>query len=127
MKIDREMRALQVLEAYLKAACPYDTGNLLSSIRIVQRQKTFGVIIGGEIADYAVYTNEAWTADRWRGRRNPNEGWIDDTINEALPAIRQIMSGAMTKAEYNSIIERQEKIVKATRENRIRQIKGESI
>lgn len=84
-----------VLHSALVANAPKDTWNLaLNSIRIVQEGGSYHVVVGGEIAPYAVYTNEPWL----RGK-NPNEGWIERTIEECLPIIRQIMSGALTKTE----------------------------
>lgn len=121
---DREMRSLQVLEAFVRAYCPYDTGNLLSSVRIVQRDSNFGILIGGEIADYVVYTNEAWVAERWHGRQNPNQGWIESAIQAALPEVKRVMSGAMTQSEYDNIIASQNKVVQETRERRIASIEG---
>lgn len=118
------MQALQLLEAYLKAGAPYDTGNLaLNSIRIVQdKDNKFAIIIGGEIADYAVFTNEAWAKGK-----NPNEGWIESTINSALPNVRKAMSGALTQQEYDELMAGQTKTLKATQEKRLEQIQGASI
>lgn len=33
------------------------------------------IYIDESVAPYAVYTNEPWTAKRWKGKPNPNEGW----------------------------------------------------
>lgn len=117
--INREMQALELLVAYLKAGAPYDTGNLaLNSIRIIQdKDNKFAIIIGGEIADYAVYTNEAWAIGK-----NPNEGWIENTIDIALPNIKKAMSGTLTQKEYNELMAEQAKTLKATQELRLEQI-----
>jgi len=86
-----------VLHTALVANAPKDTWNLaLNSIRIVQEAGSWYIVIGGEIAPYAVYTNEPWL----RGK-NPNEGWIERTIENCMPMIRQIMSEAISKAEIN--------------------------
>lgn len=120
---DRITGALRILEAYLKAGAPYDTGNLaLNSIRIVQRSGDWCVVVGGEIADYAVYTNEAWTADRWNGKQNPNEGWIDREIQSALPQVRSQLTGTMTQAEYEQIIATQQQRVKTTQQQRLQDL-----
>ena len=50
-----------VLHSALVANAPKDTWNLaLNSIRIVQEGGSYHVVVGGEIAPYAVYTNEPW-------------------------------------------------------------------
>lgn len=87
----------------LKAEAPYDTGNLaLNSIRVVEVEPgEFHVAIGGEIAAYAKYTQEAWT----RGK-NPNEGWINRGIEKALPLLKKIMSGAITEEQVNKYMRR---------------------
>lgn len=82
----------------LKAEAPYDTGHLaINSIRVIETEPgEYHVAIGGEIAPYAKYTQEAWT----RGK-NPNEGWINRGIEKALPLIKRIMSGAITEEQVN--------------------------
>lgn len=86
-----------VLHTALVANAPKDTWNLsLNSIRIVQESSNWYIAIGGEIAPYAVYTNEPWN----RGK-NPNEGWIERTINDCLPYIKKIMSGSISEAEID--------------------------
>lgn len=94
---DRCYRAAEVLKSALVANAPKDTWNLaLNSIRIIQENGAWYVLIGGEIAPYAEYTNEAW-----KQGTNPNEGWIERSIEEVLPVITQIMSGALSEAEID--------------------------
>jgi hypothetical protein len=94
---DRCYRAAEVLKSALVANAPKDTWNLaLNSIRVVQENGSWYVLIGGEIAPYAEYTNEAW-----KKGTNPNEGWIERSIEEVLPVITQIMSGALSEAEID--------------------------
>ncbi len=91
MDIIRE--ACNVLKLVLQARAPYDTGNLaLNSIRIVGNS----VYIGGEIADYAIYTNEPWLN---RPGKNPNEGWVQNAIKEAAPLIQRVLNGRATKKD----------------------------
>lgn len=98
--------ALKTLKLVLQANAPYDTGNLaLNSIRIVGN----AVYIGGEIADYAVYTNEPWINKG--GAKNPNEGWVERAIQEAIPILQRTLSGKATlediqdaQAKYKGII-----------------------
>lgn len=101
--MDLIREACNVLKMVLQARAPYDTGNLaLNSIRIVNN----AVLIGGEIADYAIYTNEKWTKGK-----NPNEGWVERAIEEAKPLIQRIVSGRAsiediraTQQKYKTII-----------------------
>ena len=88
--------ALLVQEA-LVANAPKDTWNLaLNSIRLVQEDGEWYVLIGGEIAPYAEYTNEPW-----QHGKNPNEGWIEATLESVLPTIKQIMSGAISQVDLD--------------------------
>lgn len=99
--------ACNILKTVLQAKAPYDTGNLsIHSIRIDSDGN--GVFIGGEIAPYAVYTNEAWLSDKSNGKKNPNEGWIGKAIREAEPILKQALSGKMTREEYEEAMKKYE-------------------
>lgn len=100
---DKLEQATKYLELMLKLHAPIDTGNLKTSgIRIAQvSPNNFQIIIGGEIAPYAVYTNAEWIAERWAGKRNPNQGWVNKTIELAKPYLIQILSGAVTLTELD--------------------------
>ena len=121
MDVIRE--ACNLLKLVLQARAPYDTGNLaINSIRVVGN----AVYIGGEIADYAIYTNEPW-----RKGKNPNEGWVEKAIKEATPLIQRALSGKatiedveQTKKTYNTIIERRKKEMVAKRVKEKEEIKG---
>lgn len=98
--IDWQYEACKILKLVLQARAPYDTGNLaINSIRIAADYSA--VLIGGEIADYAAQTNEPWTAEKWQGKKNPNEGWIQRAVQEALPMIGQALSGKLTREDIS--------------------------
>jgi hypothetical protein len=84
-----ESSLLRLLRDMLVQAAPnvkrQSTGALRNSIRI----EGSSVVIGGGIVNYAVYTNEPWISPRWRGRRNPNEGWVDAVVNQAIAMFAQ--------------------------------------
>lgn len=61
------------------------------------------IVIGGESAPYAIYTNEPWIANRWNGKQNPNQEWIQNAIIEVIPTIQAIMSGIITQEDYTRI------------------------
>ena len=111
--MDMIKETLSLLKLVLQARAPYDTGNMaLNSIRIVDN----AVYIGGEIADYAIFTNEPWTN---RPGKNPNEGWVQRAIMEAVPIIQKALKNVsmddvrFAKKKYRQIIkERKRKMLR---------------
>jgi hypothetical protein len=102
MTLDEKLHeASRYLQSILKVYAPKDTGNLsLNAIRIVQiAPSKYQIIIGGEIAPYAVYTNAEWNAPRWAGKRNPNQNWVNRAIESAKPFLINILSGGVTLSE----------------------------
>ena len=80
MRVDINREAETAFE-YLRAVCPHASGNMRDTMTLVQTGKrAYRIKIGGAKAPYAVYTNERWISDRWHGRRNPNEKWIDKAV-----------------------------------------------
>jgi hypothetical protein len=84
-----ESSLLRLLRDMLVQAAPnvkrQSTGALRNSIRI----KGSSAVIGGGIVNYAVYTNEPWISPRWRGKQNPNEGWVDAVVNQVIAMFAQ--------------------------------------
>jgi hypothetical protein len=99
-------QASKYLQGILKIFAPKDTGNLsLNAIRLVQvTPNEWQIIIGGEIAPYAVYTNEKWQAQRWAGKRNPNEGWVSRAIESATPNLMLILGGKITISDIDKLL-----------------------
>ena len=87
--------ACDILKAVLQAKSPYDTGRLATQGIWVENDGSAVYIGGKEAAPYAVYTNEPWAKGK-----NPNEGWIDRAIQEALPIMKQALNGKITKEQY---------------------------
>lgn len=113
--------ALNILKLVLKARAPYDTGNLaINSIRIVGN----AVYIGGEIADYAVFTNEPWTADKWHGAKNPNKGWVQKAIQEAAPIIQRVLSGKATKEDIQAFQKQYKGVIQERKKNMVENLKA---
>lgn len=74
-------------EIYKKA--PKDTGNLAHNalrIEYVTPNKC-RIYIDQNIAPYMPYTNEKWISPKWNGKKNPNEGWWQGAVIEAVSAI----------------------------------------
>lgn len=94
-----------LLVAILRVHCPYDTGILSQSIE--QTSDFSAVLIGGENAPYAPYTNESWDLFQapLYGKKNPNEGWIDMAIQEAVPYIKSALSGQLTEKEATELLQ----------------------
>lgn len=76
-----EVKFLKVLRKALfqvKAQCPVRSGNLKSSIKLVQSPMGYKIYIDTNQANYMPYTTEKWISPQWRDRANPNEAWFDD-------------------------------------------------
>lgn len=103
-------QASKYLQSVLKLFAPKDTGNLsLNAIRLSQvAPNEWQIIIGGEIAPYAVYTNEKWQSQKWQGKRNPNEGWVERAIESAKPNLNLILGGKITISELDTLIKEQQ-------------------
>lgn len=114
--------ACRILKTVLQARAPYDTGNLaMNSIRIDRARGR--VIIGGETAEYAPYTNEPWISEKWKGKRNPNEGWIQRAIEEALPIIQKVLSGKASEKDVQNALRYYKGIRAERRQNYIEKLK----
>lgn len=104
------------LQKTLQLSAPIDSGNLMShGIAAVERtvDGKYVIVIGGENAPYAVYTNEKWIDKRWKGKANPNQGWVERAIRKALPTIKSIIqSEQMTQTDVEWLIETKQQAVK---------------
>ena len=100
---DKEFRAYAVY-AYLtlRRAAPMDTGNLkFAAVKMRQLSPTeYRILVDGDQAPYAVYTNEQWVAPSWGKHRfrNPNYHWIDDAVSEIVGKAERI---AESKANFD--------------------------
>ncbi len=109
--------ACKILKLVLQARAPYDTGNLaINSIRIVGN----AVMIGGEIADYAIYTNEPWIQ---RKGKNPNEGWVQKAIREAAPIIQRTLSGKATADDLRQVQTKYEGVIADRKQKMLAELK----
>ena len=46
-----------------------------------------------EEVPYVIYTDEPWTAPRWHGKKNPNEGWWDKAVKVLVDKIAENLNG----------------------------------
>lgn len=81
----------------MRKNAPFDTGNLRNNgIRMYKTgMREFTVFIGGTEAPYAVYTNEAWVAPYWKGKKNPNEHWIDKGVQNVVETLCRLTGGRL--------------------------------
>lgn len=95
--------AVDYLVQWLRIKAPKDTFNLaLNGIRKAWNPDTWNweVVIGGETAPYAVYTNEEWLA---RPGVNPNQAWIQKACQEAKPILVAILGGILSREDYEKL------------------------
>lgn len=99
---DRLEQTADFLVLWLQIKAPKDTFNLaINGIRKAYDDLTGYpiIVIGGETAPYAIYTNEVWLSARWGGKTNPNQEWIQRAIIEVIDTIKSIMSGVITQED----------------------------
>lgn len=47
------------------------------------------IYVDPRIAPYVPYTNERWIAKKWKGHKNPNEGWFERAAKAVVKAVEQ--------------------------------------
>lgn len=94
--------AQDVIMSVLKVYCPFKTGNLSKSIN-AENERLF-ITIGDDDIQYAPFTNEPWVDERWHGKQNPNEGWINRALEIALPIVDSLLQGSITESEAREIV-----------------------
>ncbi len=75
------------------------TGNLelnATSITFI-KGNVAKVVISGDIAPYLPYTHLPWLSERWKGHKNPNEGWIDRATDTLAKTIAKRLKGTVVK------------------------------
>ncbi len=81
----------------LRILAPYDTGNLaLNAIKIeFPSPSTCIIYVDEAIAPYMQYTTRPWVSPRWKGRKNPNEGWWQAAGELIVERIAQNVKGSI--------------------------------
>lgn len=59
----------------------------------------FRAYVDGDIATYVPYTNEPWISPKWRGAKNPNEGWIPRAVMAYAEALATALGGKVVISE----------------------------
>lgn len=58
---------------------PWDVGNMAThGLQYERLNGVFHIYMDMDEVPYVPYTNEPWTAARWNGKKNPNEGWWNE-------------------------------------------------
>ncbi len=59
------------------------TGNMArNALKYKIEGNLVDVYIDPAVAPYCYYTDEPWTSPKWKGKKNPNEGWWDRFCEE---------------------------------------------
>ena len=77
------------------------TGNLAFNAclsRILGKGKG-EIYVDSRIAPYVPYTNEPWLAQRWQGKKNPNEGWFGRAAFNVAKKIAVAIKGKVYKVK----------------------------
>lgn len=51
------------------------------------------IFIDENVAPYAPYTNEPWESPKWKGAKNPNQGWFDEFAIRFIERLAQKLHG----------------------------------
>lgn len=57
------------------------------------------IYINDKIAPYVYYTNEPWKSPKWKGHKNPNQGWVENGVNQIVNFIVKEVNGQKGKWE----------------------------
>ena len=55
------------------------------------------IYVDDKIAPYVYYTNERWLSQRWKGHKNPNEGWVLRGANKIALMVANKTNGTKGK------------------------------
>lgn len=92
----------------VKDWCPIDTGKMNSEIYLEWREDGFTIVIPTE---YTVYTNEVWISPKWKGKSNPNEGWINIAFDEIRRYLNEKFSHIDLEMSFEDVMNEQGDVV----------------
>lgn len=83
--------------AELRKRAPKRTGNLAyNGVRLVfVSNKEALLYVDEAIAPYMPYTNEPWVSPYWNGKKNPNEGWFDRSVEVIAEMLNGLAKGEL--------------------------------
>lgn len=88
--------AISTVEEMREGHVPIDTGNMaFESLKYKITNKEIVIYIDTKIAPYVPYTNEPWISPKWKGKKNPNEGWWDEFAQEFISRFNRKIQGTI--------------------------------
>lgn len=75
------------------------TGNMAyNASKIVYPDSDTAIIYVDEnIAPYVPYTNEEWISPKWKGKKNPNQGWFERAVEVVAKSLAKESGGKLIK------------------------------
>ena len=75
------------------------TGNMAfnATRRRMPDENTYVIYVDKAIAPYVPYTNEEWISPKWKGHKNPNQGWFDRAAEIVVKSYMSSLPGAELK------------------------------
>ena len=88
-----------------EAISPRDTGNLADNALTIEfpSKNTCYIYVDESIAPYMPFTTKPWISPRWRGKKNPNEGWWQSAGETVAQYIADKLQGDLTTFSGNSV------------------------
>jgi len=83
---EEESILLRMIKDALTEGAPNFRRQSTNALRMSVKILGDGIEVGGAtphakgFVKYAAATNEEWVSPRWKGRQNPNQGWVDDIV-----------------------------------------------
>lgn len=73
------------------------TGNMAfnATRRRMPDENTYVIYVDKAIAPYVPYTNEEWISPKWKGHKNPNQGWFERAAGIVAQSIARSTRGAI--------------------------------
>ena len=85
---------VEIAEALREEIVPKDTGNMAyKAVQYRIEGDTFHLWVDSAIAPYVPYTNEEWKSPKWKGKKNPNEGWWNRLCEEFINRLATRLGG----------------------------------
>ena len=92
-------QCVQIIEEMRKEYVPIDTGNMaFNALRMEISENEIRIYVDETIAPYAPYTEYPWVSPRWKGKKNPNEGWWEAFFEELARRIAATLRGKISYA-----------------------------
>lgn len=86
--------AIIAFEGLRNELIPRDTGNMAyNALKYKVEGKYMIIYFDTNVSPYIPYTNEPWLSPKWKGKKNPNEGWWDVFATEFINRFNTTLRG----------------------------------